>query len=287
MDSIKVGNTIAFLRKQAGMTQNELAQKLNVTDKAVSRWERGVGAPDISLLTRLSSILDTDIEAVLEGNFTNEEPDCKGLLVLNYSKGINAASFIYTKRVVFFQLSFFLLAGIRNICIRGLKTDIDFVRKELEDGKRLGIQLEYEVIERTRFNKNYLSSNYFCKHHQSFSFLVIDELVFLYGKDMTSTLKRIILDSETCTQLTDYKKNLFPIKFFPSQHRLDTLGRCFENSTSWKNYSLLRGIIAFPIKCENDLLAAGNIIQIIEQQQKEIVSDLKEIAINRGFLQDK
>ncbi|MBQ2313304.1 MAG: helix-turn-helix transcriptional regulator, partial [Treponema sp.] len=49
MNPLKVGNTIAFLRKQAGMTQNELAQKLNVTDKAVSRWERGIGTPDISL----------------------------------------------------------------------------------------------------------------------------------------------------------------------------------------------------------------------------------------------
>ena len=117
MDVVKIGRTIAFLRKQAGMTQAELAQRLYVTDKAVSRWERGVGTPDISLLPKLSAVLDTDIEAVLEGNFASKDADCKGLLIMNYPHNITASTFLYTKRVVYFQLSFFLLAGIRDVVI--------------------------------------------------------------------------------------------------------------------------------------------------------------------------
>ena len=57
MDSNKTGLFIAELRKQKGYTQKELAEKLMVTDKAVSRWETGKGFPDTSLLRNLSNIL--------------------------------------------------------------------------------------------------------------------------------------------------------------------------------------------------------------------------------------
>lgn len=50
MDNQKLGIFITELRKEKGLTQAQLAQKLNVTDKAVSKWERGVGFPDIKLL---------------------------------------------------------------------------------------------------------------------------------------------------------------------------------------------------------------------------------------------
>ena len=52
MDSQKFGAFISELRKERGWTQLELAQKLNVTDKAVSKWERGAGFPDIKLIER-------------------------------------------------------------------------------------------------------------------------------------------------------------------------------------------------------------------------------------------
>ena len=53
MDNQKLGIFITELRKEKGLTQAQLAQKLNVTDKAVSKWERGVGFPDIKLLEPL------------------------------------------------------------------------------------------------------------------------------------------------------------------------------------------------------------------------------------------
>ena len=45
-----IGETIANLRKQKGMTQSELAEKMNVTDKAVSKWERDLSCPDINTI---------------------------------------------------------------------------------------------------------------------------------------------------------------------------------------------------------------------------------------------
>lgn len=67
MDTIKIGKFIKELRKEQNLTQKELANKLGITDRAVSRWERGVGCPDISLLSDLSKILNISISELLNG----------------------------------------------------------------------------------------------------------------------------------------------------------------------------------------------------------------------------
>ena len=54
MDNTKLGSLIRVLRREAGMTQRDLAETLGVTDKAVSKWERGLGCPDVSFLPQLS-----------------------------------------------------------------------------------------------------------------------------------------------------------------------------------------------------------------------------------------
>lgn len=67
MNTLKVGEFIKEKRKNKGLTQRELADKLNITDRAVSKWERGICCPDISLLKELCSILDISINELLSG----------------------------------------------------------------------------------------------------------------------------------------------------------------------------------------------------------------------------
>ena len=67
MDNAKIGRLIYSLRKENNMTQLQLASLLNVSDKAVSKWERGLGRPDLSLLPQLSKIFNVDIEKLLSG----------------------------------------------------------------------------------------------------------------------------------------------------------------------------------------------------------------------------
>ena len=67
MDKEKTGQLITELRKEKGMTQKQLADALNVTDKAVSKWERGLSFPDISMLEPLSELLDVSILELLAG----------------------------------------------------------------------------------------------------------------------------------------------------------------------------------------------------------------------------
>lgn len=67
MDAVMMGIQICRLRKSKGMTQKQLAQKLGVTDKAVSKWERGINYPDIELLKPLAEILEISVAALLCG----------------------------------------------------------------------------------------------------------------------------------------------------------------------------------------------------------------------------
>ena len=71
-----MGETIASLRKQKGMTQNELAEKMNVTDKAVSKWERDLSCPDIHTISKLADILDVSVEELLKTK-KKDEPNTK------------------------------------------------------------------------------------------------------------------------------------------------------------------------------------------------------------------
>lgn len=67
MDNEKIAQFISSLRKSKKMTQKELANQLGITDKAVSKWERGLSCPDISLLPALSDILGISVNELLNG----------------------------------------------------------------------------------------------------------------------------------------------------------------------------------------------------------------------------
>ena len=60
-----IGETISSLRKKKELTQNELAEKMNVTDKAVSKWERDLSCPDVNTISRLAEVLDVSVEELL------------------------------------------------------------------------------------------------------------------------------------------------------------------------------------------------------------------------------
>ena len=70
MQNSKIGTIIRTLRQERNMTQQQLADKMNISDKTVSKWERGVGCPDISLLSELSDILGVDTQKLLIGDMT-------------------------------------------------------------------------------------------------------------------------------------------------------------------------------------------------------------------------
>ncbi|MBQ7035607.1 MAG: helix-turn-helix domain-containing protein [Clostridia bacterium] len=67
MDQIKIGKFIAACRKKQKLTQLQLADKLGITDKAVSKWERGIAMPDTSIMLELCEILQINVNELLSG----------------------------------------------------------------------------------------------------------------------------------------------------------------------------------------------------------------------------
>lgn len=67
MDLVKIGKYIAGKRKDLGMTQKQLAEKLGMSDKSVSKWETGVCLPDVSVYSELCQILGISINEFLAG----------------------------------------------------------------------------------------------------------------------------------------------------------------------------------------------------------------------------
>ena len=75
MDREMLGRFIAQRRKELNLTQRELAEALHVTDKAVSKWERGAGCPDISLLEPLAEALGLSVDQLLTYQTAPAEPE--------------------------------------------------------------------------------------------------------------------------------------------------------------------------------------------------------------------
>jgi len=67
MDCEKIGKMLYQLRKEKAMTQKQVADLMNISDKTISKWERGLGCPDLPLLPELSQIFGVNIEEILSG----------------------------------------------------------------------------------------------------------------------------------------------------------------------------------------------------------------------------
>ena len=73
MDQIKIGKFIAGCRKQKNLSQLQLAERLGITDKAISKWERGISKPSSSIMLELCDILDISVNELLNGEKTNSQ----------------------------------------------------------------------------------------------------------------------------------------------------------------------------------------------------------------------
>lgn len=73
MDQIKMGSFLKKLRKEKGLTQGQLAEQLNISNRSVSRWETGSTLPDISILIELAEFYKVDIKEIIDGKRESED----------------------------------------------------------------------------------------------------------------------------------------------------------------------------------------------------------------------
>lgn len=102
MDQIKTGKFIATLRKEKDLTQEQLGEKLGVTNKTISRWENGNYMPDIEMLSLLSKEFDVSINELISGERFLEE-DFKKAADNNLVTALNNSIFTLKEKIAFFK----------------------------------------------------------------------------------------------------------------------------------------------------------------------------------------
>lgn len=276
MTPLDTGKAIAALRKEAGYTQAALAEALEVSDKAVSKWERGIACPDITLLPKLSVLLDVDIEGLLKGESVQRGDRWRGVLVLD-----ELASYpIYSKPLVYLMLQHYLLVGIRDILIIGGNA-----KNILGNGEQYGVKFSYA---REPFADALLRNNQFISSNT----MIIYSNILLYGANLTRKYQNMMYHAGKAVVMKTNNGVRLPLLFAPESE----WNKVRQRVPYWKDAedmiedfnatekAFTRGIVAIPMNNKDQLMKASTFVQIIEDSENREIADLNEIARSRGLV---
>lgn len=296
MDAKKIGSAIQILRRRIGYTQFDLADALCVTDKAVSKWERGISVPDIGIITQLAVILNCDVDNLLEGNISYLEEEWQGYLKIeNTMEEINSSTMVYGKPLVYFSIAYFMLAGIKNIYISCEEEEKKRIEKYSDFFIKLGINIIFisDVFELSNVNT-----------------MCIEGFAFFYGANLTRYFQRAMAKQNKIVTLTinntnknnipinydNYKVIHYPdantnccstnISFFPS-NQISAIDISFEDLINQKRLyaePMGNGMIQFQIESQEDILNASNFIQFVKNTMGTDIYNLTQIAKNRNLI---
>ena len=135
MDNIRFGAFVAQLRKEQGLTQKGLADRLNVTDKAVSKWETGKGFPDVKLLEPLAQALGISLVELIRG-----EKDPRDSLTAAEAEAVVSQAMDQSQRITarrYLKLLRWLLTSIAAICAVGPLTQLALALELFFTGSKL------------------------------------------------------------------------------------------------------------------------------------------------------
>ena len=245
MNTIEIGKFISHARREAGYTQKSLAEALFVTDKAVSKWERGLCLPDATLLHKLSILLNVDIEQLVSRTVSCDTLEWTGELIVDDVRGMLAG-----KPLIHYLLSYFMLVGITDIAI--LTRDREYIRS-LNLGQ-YGLNISFFKV-------------------NSPQKMVIDGRFFLFGVNITRCFQSCMASEKNISLSIGGER--IPIRF--SLANCDYLGGDIDNK------SLPRGVIYIPLMDQEQIEDASLFVDLYEKYHKTKISDLSEIARLRGL----
>ena len=220
MDAKKIGKFIHQIRTKKRMTQKELAEQINVTDKAVSKWENGEGCPDVSLLPVLSKVLNVEILDLLEGNLPLE----------NTSKKIYFYNF--GTRDVLSKNQMFIIWNFGDLLCNSLSDDFSSI-----------------INENVSFNKSCLDNIKIVDFYKSIETKDENE-TFFYNFDFEHNGFCIQFDYNLGKSLLKQDSKVYP-KI--SKFDLDSVGEFFAKKVVNNIYALLNEAISKNCKNLDDL----------------------------------
>lgn len=120
MDLVKIGEFIAKLRKEAGLTQEQFGEKVGVTNKTVSRWETGTYLPPADVLLEMSKLFSVSINEILSGKRLSAE-EYKEAAEANLTQTLQASSFTLKDKIEYYKKKW-LKEHIATMCAWGFLT---------------------------------------------------------------------------------------------------------------------------------------------------------------------
>ncbi len=315
MEAEKIGKAIAYLRKRAGYTQKDLANRIGISDKAVSKWERGLGLPDIGYLRKLSILLDTDTDSLLAGDVVHHDSGWQGILLLNENPyKINAGTIIYDKPIVYFLLSYYLLVGIRDILIVCSADDKKHIDETLGDGSDYGVQLRtvcgsfQDAVKYNMTAKNTMmvygrcllygvdQTRFFQKammNRDRFTMLVLPKRLNHPSSRISIDRDKKVVSSDSDELMwTQYDFSDIPILFFPTELLSDMAVEADVSSYIARYASekelfvqiLDRGFVEIEVDNWADVQEASAFLKIVQDNCGMNVYCIEEVAWRRGFI---
>ena len=314
MGDNRIGKAIAVLRRRAGYTQKDLADRIGISDKAVSKWERGLGLPDIGYLRRLSILLDTDTDTLLAGGIQHDTK-WQGIILLDQREyPIGIGQIIYDKPLINILLSYFILVGIQDVLVVCSEEDAGIIRSVIGDGSSLGIHVrcvkwgDWEITE--------------CSRSANQTMLLYGRCL-LYGVDQTRFFQRAMAHRAQLTTLVlpkkgenkelsicvdehmkivnsnevepirkQYDYSMLPFLFFPAEMLVEILneGHPSRFITKYAQQKEMyvemmdRGFVEFEMNDWESVQDASGFLRIVQDKCGMNVYCIEEVAWRRGFI---
>ena len=245
----ETGKIIQELRINAGFTQKTLADALHITDKAVSKWERGLCLPDVTLLPKLSLLLDVDMDVLIAKSIEQEE--WIGVIAIQHC---DFSQIIYDKPLVYYLLIHYLLLGITKIHVLTDEVNRKYLKGQVF--KDLGFDFYFDKPEAANM-------------------MILNHPWFLFGSDLTQQFRGAML-SERNVKLVP--ENQEPVFFFSHGNAYFSDPKKFMKSAAKR--TLGRGMVCLDMSDYDKSLDVANFVRIYQQNTGLMIGDLHEVVVN-------
>ena len=250
------GKLIQELRIKAGFSQKTLAAALKITDKAISKWERGICLPDVSLLPRLSLLLDTDLELIISHSIEQEK--WVGLIDI---RDTDFSQIVYDKPLIYYLLCHFLLVDITKIYVLSNKKNQEYLKSDVF---------------------NFLGIDFIFEEPSNENVMILNHPWFLFGSDLTQQFQGAMLSQRMIKLVPQNQEAVFYFATDTDSYLYFQDRKKFKRNSSVR--TLGRGMVCFDMDDYDKVLDVAGFVRTYQSNSGLLIGDIEEVAYRKGII---